>query len=263
MLTPRKTKADWESVPTSNAVAIQCDFIQRKAKSVLQGRDRLLVVAGPTSVGKSFLLREACGDAEPITCRPENAKQLVKAFEQAGTETPIILEEADNCLRSYPLLNVLKMAADPKPRNRQHNDIFLDAPVFLACNTDLSEPYKTRYPEHWAPLFRRSPPIIIPDDREQLWEYACYLAICKDMLRKTDEGFDIARENVNAALAFFTAHLWRLKVVGPGVLMNVAAAMSKYDDAILQKHALDNMLLPKPLSTRSPPQAPKIFVKAK
>ena len=83
------------------------------------------------------------------------------------------------------------------------------------------------------------------------------------MLRKTDEGFDIARENVNAALAFFTAHLWRLKVVGPGVLMNVAAAMSKYDDPILQKHALDNMLLPKALSPRSPPQTPKVFVKAK
>lgn len=254
----RKTLREWEAVGhphSTNVIANRCTMIAAATNAVLCGNERMLVVTSPSGVGKSFIVRDKLHN--PLIANPTNYHELLTAFDSAGRKRPILLEEGDFCFRSERVLNILKIAADPVDRNRTYADRRLDAPVFILCNADLSTPYKSKFPQHLEALFRRSAPIIIPNDREMLWEYACYLAIACRMLMKTERGQKIPRGVADEALDFFTRNIWRLKNVSPATLVEIARVMTVYTDPY-RRQRLDQ-LLGEQYANRPVPASPDIL----
>lgn len=260
----RTTLQDWSAVEhdPANAVAASCKMIELETQAVMDGRERMLIVSGPTSVGKSFIVKRTIPRRHtPLICNPGSYADLLPVFAEAGRDRPIIFEEGDFCLKSERVLNILKIASDPIATNRQYNKVWLTAPVMLLCNTDLTRPYEGKTPltQHWEALFRRSNPIIVPNDRMMLWEYACHLAIAKGMLKKTTRGTPISRMVADAALDFFTQNLWGLHRVGPGVLAEIGRIMCEFSG--FQRDYKLAKLVSGETGSKPAPQSPRILVK--
>jgi hypothetical protein len=260
----RATLQDWMAVENdpANAVAASCKMIELETQAVMDGRERMLLVSGPTSVGKSFLVKRTIPRRHaPLICNPGSYLDLLPVFAEAGRHRPIIFEEGDFCLKSERVLNILKIASDPTPGNRQYNNVWLTAPIFMLCNADIARPYerKTKFAQHWDALFRRSNPIIVPNDRMMLWEYACHLAITKGMLKKTERGKPISRAIADEALDFFTQNLWKLHLVGPGVLVEIGRIMCEFSG--FQRDYKLAKLIGDEAGSEPTPQSPRILVK--
>lgn len=232
----RTTIEDWTAVETENEVAKAMQRAQRWTEQVCKGDLPVAYLCGGAGLGKTRSIKEGLKNSpfEPIFCNPINFEDIIRAFKTAAGKRPIIFEEADHVLNSVRMVNLLKIATDEDgPRvseNSRFGRVKMDAPVLLASNRDMNDgkafPKEVR--DHVGALRSRSEPLIIPSDPVQVWEYACYLAIVKGMLRTNQKGQGVSVATQNRALKWFTENMWRMDDVSPRRLIKIMQVFSRY-----------------------------------
>lgn len=231
----RNSKNDWDEVGQTNPVAKSVEQIRRQTRSVCAGFISGALIYGGPGIGKSHVIRGETESRKPLFLRPKDSNDIIEAFIAAGPSRPIILEEADNVFNTVPMINVMKIALDVNgPReswDRKHGTVKLHAPVLVATNRDLRNmslfPKEVR--PHIEAICSRVAPICLAGSVEELWEYACYLAISQDMLRFRN-GKAVSLVVQNTALEWFTRNMWRLDEVSPRRLKLVATMIEQYPD---------------------------------
>jgi hypothetical protein len=232
----RETKQDWEAVAEQNEVAITAARCQRATRNVCKGTWNVALLCGPPSVGKSHSIKIGVQHAgvNPIHAAPENWRELLEVFSEAREVRPIIFDEADHILDSPRMINILKIATDRKGHRTypyKGRTLKLTAPVLIASNRDLNDGslFEKAVRPHIAAIRSRRAPIVFPDSttdagRLALWEYACYLAVVHELLkaRQDNNGYNSPALQ-NAALEWFTQHVWRMDDVSPRALLQIMA----------------------------------------
>lgn len=250
----RRTLADWEAVPNTNPLCDDIDDAARKLGYVFdvsKTAETAAILCGHPGMGKSEAIRQALNAAglTGLFFKHGNQRQLLDAFSMAHqTGQPLILEEADNVLKSEGQANILKEAMDQAGRRmwtteRRMPDedgklamqivhIPLTAPLVLTSNKDLRDDrqFDPRMRPHIGALRSRVAPLYIGADRLTAWEYSCYLGICRRMLHKPDERTSISPAIQNCALEWFTTNLLRLEDGSPRTLKDVAKFISYNPD---------------------------------
>lgn len=116
--TVRKTLEDWEAVPSTNPL---CEDIEDAARKLGYVFDKTktaetgAILCGQPGMGKSEAIRQALSAAglKGLFFKHGDQRQLLDAFEMAHrNRQPLILEEADNVLKSEGQANILKEAMD-------------------------------------------------------------------------------------------------------------------------------------------------------
>jgi|GEM_PF-1725484 len=285
--TVRKTLEDWEAVPNTNPL---CDDINDAARKLgyvfdkTKTAETAAILCGQPGMGKSEAIRQALGAAglKGLFFKHGDQRQLLDAFEMAHrTRQPLILEEADNVLKSEGQANILKEAMDQAgnriwtTKRREPDEdgklvmqvvhIPLTAPLVLTSNKDLREDrqFEPKMRPHVSALRSRVAPLYIGADRLTAWEYSCYHAICKRMLHKPDERTSISPEIQNRALAWFTTNLLRLEDGSPRTLKAVAKFISyNPDEPRLWEKDMKAMLVNREQPDFIPPGGvmPRIFL---
>lgn len=248
--TVRKRLEDWEAVPSTNPLCDDIDDAARKLGYVFDNTktaETAAILCGQPGMGKSEAIRQALRTAgfKGLFFKHGDLRQLLDAFEMAHrTRQPLILEEADNVLKSEGQANILKEAMDQAGRRiwtterripdedgklvMQFVDIPLTAPLVLTSNKDLRDDrqFEPKMRPHVSALRSRVAPLYIGADRLTAWEYSCYLAICERMLHKPDERTSISPAIQDSALEWFTVNLLRLEDGSPRTLKAVAKFIS-------------------------------------
>lgn len=277
----RKTETDWDAVPTESPLAKQLGGAKRRVHVVLAGSRPVVFICGGAGIGKTKAILDILNGRKSVRHLPSTRRDLEHCFEQSNGRTPIVLEECDNIFKSVPCLNLLKLATDPDgprfvevrvpPKKKgaasTTKRISLKAPLVVALNGDLTD--ESQWPKecrrHIQAMCSREQPILIYPSREQAWEYSCYLALRKEMLRRVN-GLDVSIALQNHAIRWFTEHLYSLKEVSPRSLCSVLKFFVENHRLELGPHALaddlDTLLGP-PTSNGLPPRAPSLFVKPK
>lgn len=246
----RQTLKDWEAVPESNPLCADIEDAARKLGYVFdrsKTAETAAILCGQPGMGKSEAIRQALGAAglKGLFFKHGDQRQLLDAFEMADRmRQPLILEEADNALRSEGQANILKEATDQAGRRiwtterrkpgengklvMQVVHIPLTAPLVLTSNKDLRDDgqFEPKMRPHVRALRSRVAPLHVGADRLTAWEYSCYLAICQRMLHKPDERTSISPNIQNHALEWFTINLLRLEDGSPRTLKAVAKFIS-------------------------------------
>lgn len=246
----RQTLRDWEIVPETNPLCADIEDAARKLGYVFDGTktaETAAILCGLPGMGKSEAIRQALRVAglQGWFFKHGDQRQLLDAFEMAHRRRqPLILEEADNVLKSEGQANILKEAMDQGGRRtwtterklrdvdgklvKQVVHIPLTAPLVLTSNKDLRDDgqFEPKMRPHVRALRSRVAPLYIGADRLTAWEYSCYLAICQRMLHKPDERTSISPDIQNRALAWFTSNLFRLEDGSPRTLKAVAKFIS-------------------------------------
>ncbi|EKY30795.1 hypothetical protein HMPREF0185_00055 [Brevundimonas diminuta 470-4] len=248
--TVRKTLEDWEAVPTTNPLCDDIDDAARKLGYVFdktKTAETGAILCGQPGMGKSEAIRQALSAAglKGLFFKHGDQRQLLDAFEMAHrNRQPLILEEADNVLKSEGQANILKEAMDQAgnrvwtTKRREPDEdgklvmqvvrIPLTAPLVLTSNKDLRDDrqFEPKMRPHVSALRSRVAPLYIGADRLTAWEYSCYLAICQRMLHKPDERTSISPAIQDRALEWFTVNLLRLEDGSPRTLKAVAKFIS-------------------------------------
>jgi hypothetical protein len=247
----RRTLEDWEAVPNTNPLCDDIDDAARKLGYVFdktKTAETGAILCGQPGMGKSEAIRQALTAAglEGLFFKHGDQRQLLDAFEMAHRKRqPLILEEADNVLKSEGQANILKEATDqagrriwtterklPDPETgklvKQVVHIPLTAPLVLTSNKDLRDDrqFEAKMRPHVGALRSRVAPLYIGADRLTAWEYSCYLAICKRMLHRPDQRTSIPPAIQTLALEWFTTNLLRLEDGSPRTLKAVAKFIS-------------------------------------
>jgi hypothetical protein len=128
---------------------------------------------------------------------------------------------------------------------------------------------------HIRALRDRETPILIEADEEAWWEYTVYLALCKGLLRTTeDRRHDIPLRIQNEAIQWFTWTAWQQTSLSPrrlakiaGVLMSDHAARVRLErcgrlyDPRAKEEDLNQFLRRDHVDPRPSPYAPPIFLR--
>ncbi|WP_158043318.1 hypothetical protein, partial [Brevundimonas sp. ZS04] len=240
----------WEAVPTTNPLCDDIDDAARKLGYVFdktKTAETGAILCGQPGMGKSEAIRQALSAAglKGLFFKHGDQRQLLDAFEMAHrNRQPLILEEADNVLKSEGQANILKEAMDQAgnrvwtTKRREPDEdgklvmqvvrIPLTAPLVLTSNKDLRDDrqFEPKMRPHVSALRSRVAPLYIGADRLTAWEYSCYLAICQRMLHKPDERTSISPAIQDRALEWFTVNLLRLEDGSPRTLKAVAKFIS-------------------------------------
>ncbi len=237
----RMSLQEWEAVKTENPVAQDLSRAALWAEQVCQRSRSVAYICGAAGVGKTYAVDQGLQTAKrrgvrPVYCNPASYRDMVDAYAEADGKRPVVFEEADQVFGTERMLNVLKLATDESgPRVYGRNGkrpVRLDAPTLLTSNRDLNEDahFAPKLRPHVQALRSRSVPLVISADPLPLWEYACYLAITKGLIRQNSGGQGISVRIQDAALAWFTEHLWRLDEVSPRRLREIARSIDRYWD---------------------------------
>lgn len=262
----RNTYEDWADVERdqANAVASAVSLARSSTLAVAEGKLQVAYLSGPSGIGKSKAIDDAVSamGAKPIRGNPHNYRDVIEALRQSRGKRPVVFDEADVLFRSDRILNALKIATEGKARQRVYNGASVNAPIFVSTNDDLGDdklwPRELR-PHHQA-LFNRSAPICIPGgNRADLWEYSVHVAITTPLLWEAQNGDGVPVALRNAALEFFTVNLWRLKVVSPRTLKNIATTMHLFREDSALPHRLNAMLDSNAAATGLIPPIPKVL----
>lgn len=246
----RRTLEDWESVPGTNPLCDDIDDVARKLGYVFdktKTAETGAILCGQSGMGKSEAIGQALAAAglDGLFFKHGDQRQLLDAFEMAHRKRqPLILEEADNVLKSEGQANILKEAMDQAGRRvwtterkvpgengklvKQVVHIPLTAPLVLTSNKDLRDDrqFEPKMRAHVRALRSRVAPLYLGADRQTAWEYSCYLAICKRMLHKPDQHTSVSPLVQDLALDWFTTNLLRLEDGSPRTLKAVAKFIS-------------------------------------
>ncbi len=285
--TARKTLEDWEAVPNTNPLCDDIDDAARKLGYVFdrtKTAETAAILCGQPGMGKSEAIRQALGAAglKGVFFKHADLRQLLDAFELAHrTGQPLILEEADNVLKSEGQANILKEAMDQAGRRIHTTErkvpdddgrlvkrivhIPLTAPLVLTSNKDLRDDrqFEPKMRAHVGALRSRVAPLYIGADRQTAWEYSCYLAICKRMLHKPDQRTSVSPDIQNRALEWFTTNLLRLEDGSPRTLKAVAKFISyNPEEPLLWAKDMKAMLVNRDQPDFTPPGGvmPRIFL---
>jgi hypothetical protein len=237
----RTTLADWQAVAIENRVARDLARAALWAEQVCDGSRPVAYICGVAGVGKTHAIRQGLHIAKarglaPIYCNPTSYREMVDAYAEAGGKRPVVFEEADQVFGTERMLNILKIATDEAGPRVYSEDgkrpVKLDAPTLVASNRDLNDDalFEPKLRPHIQALRSRSAPLVITADPHLLWEYACHLAITKGLIRQNNRGQGISLRIQDAALAWFTEHLWRLDEVSPRRLREIARGIDRYWD---------------------------------
>ncbi|OMG54137.1 hypothetical protein BJP32_16125 [Brevundimonas sp. ZS04] len=237
-------------MPTTNPLCDDIDDAARKLGYVFdktKTAETGAILCGQPGMGKSEAIRQALSAAglKGLFFKHGDQRQLLDAFEMAHrNRQPLILEEADNVLKSEGQANILKEAMDQAgnrvwtTKRREPDEdgklvmqvvrIPLTAPLVLTSNKDLRDDrqFEPKMRPHVSALRSRVAPLYIGADRLTAWEYSCYLAICQRMLHKPDERTSISPAIQDRALEWFTVNLLRLEDGSPRTLKAVAKFIS-------------------------------------
>lgn len=232
----RTTYSEWSDVEQENDVAKAMKRVQRWTEHVGQGTRPVAYLCGGAGVGKTRAIKNGLRNSphQPLFLSPTRYTDLIEAFREAGGKRPIIFEEADQVLNSVRMVNLLKIATDEDgPRLAEAGKfgrVKMNAPILLASNRNMNDdaafPKEVR--EHIAALRSRSAPLVIPNAPLQVWEYACHLAITQNLIRTDQKGRGISIATQNAALEWFTRHIWRMDDVSPRRLKQIALTFARY-----------------------------------
>lgn len=254
------TKRSWEEIEATNRVARAMKGMENRANEVADGSRRAAFLYGPTGVGKTRTIEHAITllriqNLDPVECAPSNYKDMLAHFEEANGQRPIVFDEADVIWRSERMINILKIATDPRrePHQRVYGGVNIAAPIFATTNVDLSNPagWSPALRIHGPALFRRVPPRGVPDDRSALFEFSVGLALYHGLLRSywIEDGMRPRRQQERsaakraAAIQWFSEQRDNLLTVSPGTLESVASAFD-YDDPIDREQDLEPLLKP-------------------
>ncbi|MBD8549027.1 ATP-binding protein [Sphingomonas sp. CFBP 8760] len=262
------TKRSWDEIEKTNRVARALKSMEHRANEVADGLKRAAFLYGPTGVGKTRTVDHALTllkieGRNPIECQPSNYKEMLANFEEADGHRPVFFDEADVIWRSSRMLNILKIATDPRrePYQRVYGNVNIAAPIFVTTNVDLSDRSAWDKPllTHGDALFRRVSPRGVPADRDALFEYSVGLALYQKLLETyfVEDGQKPRRSQSrpaarrSAAIKWFSENRDNLTTISPGTLEAVAAAFD-YDDDIEREGDLEPLL--KPVWKRSAPR---------
>lgn len=108
----------------------------------------------------------------------------------------------------------------------------LTAPLVLTTNKNMKDDrsFEPKMRPHISALISRSAPIFIAGDRQEQWEYSCYLAICHRAIQRPDERTIVPVAVQNRALEWFTRNLLRLADGSPRTLKAVCKYISYNPD---------------------------------
>ena len=146
----RRTLEDWEAVPNTNPLCDDIDDAARKLGYVFdktKTAETAAILCGQPGMGKSEAIRQALGATglKGLFFKHGDQRQRLDAFELAHrTRQPLILEEADNVLKSEGQANILKEAMD-QAGNRiwtgAHDELGMDERAFAILR--IMEPHAT------------------------------------------------------------------------------------------------------------------------
>lgn len=227
-------------------------------------------ISGPPGVGKNIAVKAAirgAGNLKYIKSNPRTYLDLLGQLSEAANLNAVVwLDEADVVFRSDRMVNLLKTATG-SPCDRVYDGVNVNAPIIVTTNGNLdpNSPetcWDKKLKIHADALFNRSPPVIIPEDRMQLWEYAITLAATGKMLREDSDGDGIPLAIRQEAVEWFTINFHKLTNVSPRTLANAADYMYRsrkrgttLTPAVAQ-FQLKNMVTR--TSDETPPQTPII-----
>jgi hypothetical protein len=133
---------------------------------------------------------------------------------------------------------------------RNRVKIRLTVPIFMTSNTDLEELLSGVSANHSAATQRRTDVITIGGDNIELWQYSCYLAICEGLLDDI-EGLHPSRDKKDAALAWFTTNLNRIRDGSPSMLRDICELFHSDNPADLARDLA--LLITHPAAPDFPP----------
>lgn len=238
-LTDRTSLEDWQAVAADNPIACDLNRATSWVEQVCQGSRTVAYICGAAGVGKTHAIGRGLQIAksrglEPVYCNPATYREMVEAYAEAGGKRPVVFEEADQIFGTERMLNILKIATDEAgPRVYGQNGkkpVKLDAPTLVATNQNLNDDalFAPKLRTHIHAVRSRNVPLVISTEPLLLWEYSCYLAIAKDLIRHNNRGQGISVHIQNMALEWFTQNLWRLDEVSPRRLRGIALGIDRY-----------------------------------
>jgi len=225
----------WEQIASTNSVSITMNTTLGMCEAVIRGQLPVAWISGPPGVGKNIAVNaaaDAAGKARIIKCNPRTYEDLLKQLSEAANRKAVIwLDEADVIFRSDRMVNLLKTATG-SPRDRVYNGVNVNAPIIVTTNGNLDPNapgtcWDKKLTIHADALFNRSAPVMIPEGRMELWEYALLLAATGKMLREDSDGDGIALAIRQQAVEWFTANFHNLANVSPRTLAKAADFMSR------------------------------------
>lgn len=258
----------WKQRIEANPVAQAMKLATEETRRVLDGEELAVYLSGPKGIGKSHAIQAALAERKlaAVAVQPQSYRDVLDAYEQAGPKTPVFIDEADVIFQTTKNLNVLKLATDRKgartyfphftttegPRGGEKRirvTLSLKAPLLVATNQDLSVA-PTELAEHFDALFSRQPPIIIPNDRKAIAEFAIWLGLTTHVLSSNNAGRKVSLAERATSLEWFWQNQDRLKEVSVRALENVSSWQAQYGpdnrkiDTMLSKKAAGIPLYP-------------------
>jgi hypothetical protein len=232
----------WKSVPDENKIARKLKSVRNEAKLVAEGKAIAAFICGPPGIGKTKAIADGLKSSahKPLYANPCRVTLLLDAFHETEGKRPLVLEEADVIFRTSANLNVLKKATDAggdrfyyphitdvwssekEKMVREKVRVDLRAPLLVSTNEDLSQSISSETAAHFAAVYSRCPPIIVPDDRAAICEWAIYLSLTSTLISYDNAGVALPLKTRAAALKWLSENRDRLADVSPRAIRNIA-----------------------------------------
>jgi hypothetical protein len=232
----RTTEQEWTEVETTNKVCLDMADLFDKTQRVLRRRgttDTLnaLIACGGPGLGKHFTIRAAVRAAQrwrrksPIYLpnRPLKAAEISRVCSSA--KYPVIYTHAKpNGAAAWNAIIEALLAA-----NDGRDGYYGCAPLLVSTPLELidarlfpagARKAVTYIHEHCGQISFTSTVL-------ERWQYTCWLAITKGLLRKNSKGAVHSVTAQNAALDWFTRHVWRLREVSPRTLLRIMGVVGR------------------------------------
>lgn len=240
----------WRQIETQNPVTGMMNAGIRKLGYMLDDKNNqqnCVVLTGMAGVGKSNSIKRALNKrgVKAVRAKQNTYEDLLAAFEMAARKrVPLVIEEADEFLRSAKQLNVLKLATGPRDERRyplmQKDDdghffertINLDVKLILTSNADwtLPDSFTPAVRQHVKAISTRVTNVHFKATKEELWAYSCCLAINHELLLRPDGGRWFTVADQNKALDWFTRNLNRIDDASPRTLIKILRAVGQNPD---------------------------------
>ena len=223
------------------------------------------LISGGTGIGKTMQIRQSCKVANrPLAVIPQSATilGLLEALEGAALKRQIaLLDDPRIDMLEDPTFQLVLMAAsqdeavqsrsfDHASRGKRKRYNLAGLQFILLTNHNIQDTSKAS--RLMKPLLSRVFAMTIPDDRQETFEYTCYLAICEKLLFGT--SLDVS----NLVLDYMTENYHVLPDVSPRAAVKIAYRIKGLGSR--WRETLDRQLLPVPVCRPWAGDVPKIVL---
>lgn len=226
-------KAYWLAQVEHTELYKDLSFLRKVAAETAKGTMKVCqIVSGIGGIGKTHIYTRALDAAgRPYEyIKAGSVLGLLQDLERCASQgiVAFIDDPKQEFLTAENFQLVFMTAAGPEPREfsyatkgKKRIFSFKGLQLIILTNFDLTE--NSRSTDLFAPLLTRFWSCRIGGDRQDVFKMACFLAICKDMLRQ--HGASLVE--ANAALAYLAENMHRLPDVSARTLVKIVTLMKQ------------------------------------